>query len=98
MRVSLRPWLPDIIVVITTKPQKVTLSKCGRAHPARDGEGAVANHYSALLLEVDRWETMDAAAEAVRALLRDRHRSGPKWPEDFQVQNRVLPASLHELS
>src|SRR5262249_11133333 len=45
-------------------------------------------YYSGLVFEVDRWEAMDAAAKEISALLRRRHRSSPKQPEDFRVQNQ----------
>ncbi|HEY7179943.1 MAG TPA: ABC transporter permease [Blastocatellia bacterium] len=45
-------------------------------------------YYSGLVFELDRWEAMDDGAKAVADLLRRRHRSSPKQPEDFQVQNQ----------
>ena len=45
-------------------------------------------YYSGLVFEVDRWEAMDDAAKEIATLLRRRHRSPPKQPEDFQVQNQ----------
>jgi putative ABC transport system permease protein len=45
-------------------------------------------YYSGLVFEVDRWEAMDDAARTIAALLRRRHHSSPKQPEDFQVQNQ----------
>lgn len=46
------------------------------------------DYYSALLFEVDRWEAMDDAAQSIARVLRQRHRSTDKRPEDFQVQNQ----------
>jgi putative ABC transport system permease protein len=45
-------------------------------------------YYSGLVFELDRWEAMDDGAKAIANLLRRRHRSSPKQPEDFQVQNQ----------
>jgi putative ABC transport system permease protein len=45
-------------------------------------------YYSGILLAVDGWENMDRAASATRAVLRQRHRSVGKLPEDFEVQNQ----------
>ena len=45
-------------------------------------------YYSELVFELDRWEAMDNGAKAIANLLRRRHRSSPKQPEDFQVQNQ----------
>ena len=45
-------------------------------------------YYSGLVFELDRWEVMDDGAKAIANLLRRRHRSSPKQPEDFQVQNQ----------
>jgi putative ABC transport system permease protein len=45
-------------------------------------------YYSGLIFELDRWEAMDDGAKAIADMLRRRHRSSPKQPEDFQVQNQ----------
>src|SRR5262249_15458274 len=45
-------------------------------------------YYSGLVFEVGRWEAMDDAAKEIVTLLRRRHRSSLKQPEDFQVQNQ----------
>jgi putative ABC transport system permease protein len=49
---------------------------------------ANVGYYSGILLAVDGWENMDRAASATRAVLRQRHRSVGKLPEDFDVQNQ----------
>jgi putative ABC transport system permease protein len=49
---------------------------------------ANVDFYSGILLAVDGWENMDGAAAATRAVLRQRHRSIGKLPEDFEVQNQ----------
>lgn len=49
---------------------------------------ANVDYYSGILLAVDGWENMDQAAAATRAVLRQRHRSIGKLPEDFEVQNQ----------
>lgn len=46
------------------------------------------DYYSGMLLAVDGWENMDRAAAATRAVLRQRHRSIAKLPEDFEVRNQ----------
>ena len=53
-------------------------------------------YYSGILLAVDKWSDMDAAAEAVRRVLRKRHRSIGKVPEDFQVlsQKQLVDTQL----
>jgi putative ABC transport system permease protein len=45
-------------------------------------------YYSGLLLEVDRPDRMDEAAQAVAEILRRRHRRLANLPDDFQVQNQ----------
>jgi len=45
-------------------------------------------YYSGLVFELDRWEAMDDGAKSIADMLRRRHRSSPKQPEDFQVQNQ----------
>jgi len=40
-----------------------------------------------LVFELDRWEAMDGGVKAIADMLRRRHRSSTKQPEDFQVQN-----------
>jgi putative ABC transport system permease protein len=45
-------------------------------------------YYNGLVFELDRWEAMDEGAKAIADMLRRRHRSSPKQPEDFQVQNQ----------
>jgi putative ABC transport system permease protein len=45
-------------------------------------------YYSELVFELDRWEAMDEGAKAIADMLRRRHRSSPKQPEDFKVQNQ----------
>jgi putative ABC transport system permease protein len=46
------------------------------------------DYYAGILLAVDRWDDMDRAAVRVREVLRKRHRSIGKLPEDFQVLNQ----------
>lgn len=46
------------------------------------------DYYSGILLAVKAWESMDRAAAATREVLRRRHRSIGKLPEDFEVQNQ----------
>jgi putative ABC transport system permease protein len=46
------------------------------------------DYFSSIVLEVERWEDMDRAAEEVRELLRHRHVQIGKLSEDFQVQNQ----------
>jgi putative ABC transport system permease protein len=46
------------------------------------------DYYSGLLLEVDRWEDMDGAAQSVTGMLRLRHHASAKLPEDFRIQNQ----------
>ncbi len=46
------------------------------------------DYYSGLLLEVARWEEMDGAAHSVTGLLRQRHHTSTKIPEDFKLQNQ----------
>jgi len=41
-----------------------------------------------LVFELDRWEAMDGGVKAIADMLRRRHRSSTKQPEDFQVQNQ----------
>jgi putative ABC transport system permease protein len=49
---------------------------------------ANVNYYSGILVTVDRWDNMEQAAGEIRKLLRRRHRSIGKLPQDFQVLNR----------
>jgi putative ABC transport system permease protein len=49
---------------------------------------ANVDFYSGILLAVDGWENMDRAAQATRAMLRERHPSIGKLPEDFEVRNQ----------
>ena len=46
------------------------------------------DHYSGIIIEIDSLESMDAAAEQIRSLLRQLHHTLPDQPEDFQVQNQ----------
>lgn len=46
------------------------------------------DYYSAILIEVDRWDAMDEAAQTVARVLRQRHRASARQPEDFQAQNQ----------
>jgi putative ABC transport system permease protein len=48
--------------------------------------------YSAILLETDGRQPADATIAAVGAVLRRRHRSSPKVPEDFVVQSQTALA------
>jgi putative ABC transport system permease protein len=45
-------------------------------------------YYSGLLLEIDRPERMDEAAQSVTDILRQRHHRLVNLPDDFQVQNQ----------
>jgi putative ABC transport system permease protein len=45
-------------------------------------------YFSGLVFELDRWGAMDDGAKAIADMLRRRHHSSPKQPEDFQVQNQ----------
>jgi putative ABC transport system permease protein len=45
-------------------------------------------YYSGLLLEIDRPDRMDEAAQSVAEILRRRHRRLANLPDDFQVQNQ----------
>jgi putative ABC transport system permease protein len=45
-------------------------------------------YYSGLLLEIDRPDGMDEAAQSVAEILRRRHRRLANLPDDFQVQNQ----------
>jgi putative ABC transport system permease protein len=46
------------------------------------------DYYSGLVFELDSWEQMDAAASEMAGVVRRRHRSPGRDPEDFQVQNQ----------
>lgn len=46
------------------------------------------DHYHALLLELDEPARVEPAVAATRALLRVRHRSSAKRPDDFRVQSQ----------
>jgi putative ABC transport system permease protein len=45
-------------------------------------------YYTGLLLEIDRLDRMDEAADSVTEILRQRHRRLANLPYDFQVQNQ----------
>jgi putative ABC transport system permease protein len=45
-------------------------------------------YYTGLLLEIDRPDRMDEAADSVAEILRQRHRRLANLPDDFQVQNQ----------
>jgi putative ABC transport system permease protein len=45
-------------------------------------------YYTGLLLEIDRPDRMDEAADSVTEILRQRHRRLANLPYDFQVQNQ----------
>lgn len=45
-------------------------------------------YYTGLLLEIDRPDRMDGAAESVADILRQRHHRLANLPDDFQVQNQ----------
>jgi putative ABC transport system permease protein len=45
-------------------------------------------YYTSLLLEIDRPDRMDEAADAVTTVLRQRHHRLAGLPDDFQVQNQ----------
>jgi putative ABC transport system permease protein len=46
------------------------------------------DYFGAILFEASRWEEMDGVAEAMRQLLRRRHRVPGNLPDDFQIQNQ----------
>jgi putative ABC transport system permease protein len=46
------------------------------------------NYFGAILFEASSWEKMDGVAEAIRQLLRRRHRVSGNLPDDFQIQNQ----------
>jgi putative ABC transport system permease protein len=46
------------------------------------------DHYAGIVLEIDSLDSMDAAAEQSRSLLRQLHRVQPNRPDDFQIQNQ----------
>src|SRR6266481_4415146 len=46
------------------------------------------DHYTGIVLEIDTLDSMDAAAEQSRSLLRQLHRVQPNRPDDFQTQNQ----------
>jgi putative ABC transport system permease protein len=47
-----------------------------------------ADYFSALIFEMRDWASMDAAAQSMEAVLRQRHRSIGNLPDDFQIQNQ----------
>ncbi len=57
---------------------------------------ANADYYSGILLAVDRWENMDQSASAAEKVLRRRHRTLGKLPDDFQLtsQKQLLDTQL----
>ncbi|MEW6733267.1 MAG: ABC transporter permease [Acidobacteriota bacterium] len=46
------------------------------------------DYYSALIFAVSHWQQMDETAKQITAILRQRHHTLAKQPEDFQVQNQ----------
>jgi putative ABC transport system permease protein len=46
------------------------------------------DYFGAILLEVNRWQKMDDAADALHKILQKRHRSPANSPDDFQIQNQ----------
>jgi putative ABC transport system permease protein len=46
------------------------------------------DHYSGIVIEIDSTNSMNAAAEQMRTLLRSLHHSQRNQPDDFQVQNQ----------
>ncbi|HEY2546921.1 MAG TPA: ABC transporter permease [Candidatus Acidoferrum sp.] len=46
------------------------------------------DYFGAILFEASSWEKMDGVAEAMRQLLRRRHRVSGNLPDDFQIQNQ----------
>lgn len=46
------------------------------------------DYYSALLLEIRDWQSMDRTARAVDEMLRERHRAFVRQDEDFKVQSQ----------
>jgi putative ABC transport system permease protein len=46
------------------------------------------DHYSAIVIEIDATNSMDAAAELMRSLLRNSHHVQRNQPNDFQIQNQ----------
>jgi putative ABC transport system permease protein len=46
------------------------------------------DHYSAIVIEIDATNSMDAAAEQMRSLLRNLHHVQRNQPNDFQIQNQ----------
>jgi putative ABC transport system permease protein len=46
------------------------------------------DHYTGIVLEIDSLDSMDAAADESRSLLRQLHRAQPNRPDDFQIQNQ----------
>jgi putative ABC transport system permease protein len=49
---------------------------------------ANVNYYSGILLVIDRWEHMDQAAAAAVNVMRRRHHTLAKLPDDFQLMNQ----------
>jgi putative ABC transport system permease protein len=47
-----------------------------------------ADHFAAILLEINSLQSMDQAASGVRTLLRQQHHIRPNQQDDFQVQNQ----------
>jgi hypothetical protein len=46
------------------------------------------DYFSAILLAVDRWEEMDQTAATAVTVLRRRHHSPGRQPDDFQLMNQ----------
>jgi putative ABC transport system permease protein len=46
------------------------------------------DYYSSIVVEVNRWEAMDDAAQTIAMVMRDHHRVSAKTPADFQIQNQ----------
>lgn len=46
------------------------------------------DYFGSILFEVSSWEKMDGVAEAMRQLLRRRHRVSRNLSDDFQIQNQ----------
>jgi putative ABC transport system permease protein len=47
-----------------------------------------ADHYAAIVLEMDSLSSIDVAAEQSRSLLHQLHHIQPNRPDDFQIQNQ----------
>ena len=46
------------------------------------------DYFGAILFEASSWEKMDGVAEAMKQILRRRHRALGNLPDDFQIQNQ----------